>query len=232
MGKNLDKLNGLTNEQLKAQIKLCFKFMAQCKSILDGEEVRDGEAIRLVDPFGDCDDMELFWACKGVAEDPSLADALETISKQEKVIAKLRKRLAKKSAAASSDGKERDEKKIDFDKVAEYFRQGDISALMKFLRKRSCISSGVSVTLHTAVKEPGRKSKPKYKVGDKLYFIFQNVVRSGVVKQEAARTYDGFSYHLDGRGNVESFQIHEECLFPSVEALFNHLKEGVNGDKD
>lgn len=95
MGKTL-KLEDLSPDQLRAQVKLCFKFMEQCLSMLNGEDVKDEAAIRLVDPFGDCGDMELFYACKRIGGAGDLADALATIDKLNKQNQKLKQRLAKK----------------------------------------------------------------------------------------------------------------------------------------
>jgi len=90
------KLEDLSPDQLRAQVKLCFKFMEQCLSMLNGEDVKDEAAIRLVDPFGDCGDMELFYACKRIGGAGDLADALATIDKLNKQNQKLKQRLAKK----------------------------------------------------------------------------------------------------------------------------------------
>ena len=95
MGKTL-KLEDLSPDQLRAQVKLCFKFMEQCLSMLNGEDVKDEAAIRLVDPFGDCGDMELFYACKRIGGAGDLADAIATIDKLNKQNQKLKQRLAKK----------------------------------------------------------------------------------------------------------------------------------------
>ena len=64
--------------------------------MLNGEDVKDEAAIRLVDPFGDCGDMELFYACKRIGGAGDLADALATIDKLNKQNQKLKQRLAKK----------------------------------------------------------------------------------------------------------------------------------------
>lgn len=90
------KLEDLSPDQLRAQVRLCFKFMEQCLCILNGEEVSDEAAIRLVDPIGQSSDMELFYKCKQIGGAGDLADAMETIDKLQKKIDKLQKRLAKK----------------------------------------------------------------------------------------------------------------------------------------
>ena len=90
------KLEDLSPEQLRAQVRLCFKFMEQCLSILNGEDVKEEAAIRLVDPIGDSSDMELFYKCKQIGSAGDLADAMETIDQLNKKVEKLKKRLAKK----------------------------------------------------------------------------------------------------------------------------------------
>ena len=90
------KLEDLTPEQLRAQVKLCFKMFKQCLDLLNGEDIPDQAAIKLVDPFGDSDDMELFYTCKRIGGGGDLSDALETIDKLNKKVEKLQKRLAKK----------------------------------------------------------------------------------------------------------------------------------------
>lgn len=90
------KLEDLSPEQLRAQVRLCFKFMEQCLGILNGEDVKDEAAIRLVDPIGDSSDMELFYKCKELGSAGDLADAMETIAALQKKNEKLQKRLAKK----------------------------------------------------------------------------------------------------------------------------------------
>ena len=95
MGKYI-RIEDLSPDQLRAQVRLCFKFMEQCLSILNGEDVPDNAAIRLVDPIGDSSDMELFYKCKQIGGAGDLSDAAETIATQQKQIAKLKKRLAKK----------------------------------------------------------------------------------------------------------------------------------------
>lgn len=90
------KLEDLTPEQLRAQVKLCFKMFKQCLDLLNGEDIPDQAAIKLVDPFGDSDDMELFYTCKRIGGGGDLSDALETIDKLNKRVEKLQKRLAKK----------------------------------------------------------------------------------------------------------------------------------------
>lgn len=95
MGKII-RIEDLSPDQLRAQVRLCFKFMEQCLSILNGKDVPDNAAIRLVDPIGDSSDMELFYKCKQIGGAGDLSDAAETIATQQKQIAKLKKRLAKK----------------------------------------------------------------------------------------------------------------------------------------
>lgn len=92
----IQKLEDLTPEQLRAQVKLCFKMFKQCLDLLNGEDIPDQAAIKLVDPFGDSDDMELFYTCKRIGGGGDLSDALETIDKLNKRVEKLQKRLAKK----------------------------------------------------------------------------------------------------------------------------------------
>ena len=90
------KLEDLSPDQLRAQVRLCFKFMEQCLSILNGEDVKEEAAIRLVDPIGNSSDMELFYKCKQIGSAGDLADAMETIDLLNKKVEKLKKRLAKK----------------------------------------------------------------------------------------------------------------------------------------
>ncbi len=64
--------------------------------MLNGEDVKDEAAIRLVDPLGNSSDMELFYACKRIGEVGDLSDAIETIDDLRKKNDKLRERLKKK----------------------------------------------------------------------------------------------------------------------------------------
>lgn len=96
MSKQVTKIEDLSPDQLRAQVRLCFKFMEQCLSVLNGEDVSEEAVIRLVDPIGDSSDMELFYKCKQVGGAGDLADAMETIDQLSKKVNKLHKRLAKK----------------------------------------------------------------------------------------------------------------------------------------
>lgn len=96
MSNQVTRIEDLSPEQLRAQVRLCFKFMGQCLDLLNGEDIADEAAIHLVDPIGDSTDMELFYKCKSVGGAGDLADAFETIDRLNKKVEKLKKRLAKK----------------------------------------------------------------------------------------------------------------------------------------
>lgn len=320
------KLNDLSPEQLRAQIKLCFKFMEQCLSMLNGEDVPDEAAIKLVDPTGDCADMELFYACKKAGGAGELSDALETISRLQKQNEKLKKRLAKKhdeiEALKEKPGTVCYKIVIDLDefrskatKAAEIMKEiADFSvrslpftaseemrkqyhALIKDLVRSipGAVSAAIAKKVVTAEKtatnpmrvrgvseetakalneqiEQIRKNVdslvlrdylavkpfrifpveisprfdmldsmrsllhsfsqkiliPKYKIGDKVFFLCQNVVKVGKIKGNGIRDDRGIYYHVVSSDDV--YKYREEDLFASVDSLLANLKKQVNGE--
>lgn len=62
MGKTI-VLKDLSRSVLISQLKLCWEHFRRCKAALDGEgDVKPVELIGC-DELGDCDDLELFYAC-------------------------------------------------------------------------------------------------------------------------------------------------------------------------
>ena len=230
MEKNYDALKDLTTEQLRAQVKLCFKFMAQCKAILDGEDIDDNAAIKLVDPFGNSDDMELFYACKSAVDDPTLADALETIRIQDKKINRLQKRLAKKHDAEMMRVALRENPLAVLRVNLGELKPRPIPTFFEELKNfRFRPSEKILENIRRFAHEINEGPKPKYKNNDKVFFMAGNIVKEGRIFGSAESDNKGFCYRLyspDGR-----YQAREECLFPSLEDLFNDLKEKLNGGK-
>lgn len=221
MGKNYDELKDLTPEQLMAQIKLCFKFMAQCHAILEGEDIKDEAAIKLVDPTGDCEDMELFYACKSAVKDGSLSDAMETIAAQDKKIAKLQKRLAKKHEAEVN----REERKSAYVTFSEF-----LNYLSGNLRPKDSLLA--EIRDYARGHQRANKPQPKYKKGDKVFFMYEDAVKSGVIAEIPVwvAQYQFFGYHVETPDGV--YRMEEKYLFSDLAQLFNHLKENVNGNTD
>ncbi|MBR1556507.1 MAG: hypothetical protein IJ647_01905 [Prevotella sp.] len=199
-------LRDLTKEQLIAQVKLCFKFMAQCRAILEGEDIADEAAIRLIDPTGDSNDMELFYKCKQVANDDSLSKAVKTIALQDKKISKLQKRLAKKS---------------------EELRSFDSLNLSEFLE---VIPLEIERIFGLIPADEVRVQEPKYKKGDKVFFLLDGVVRTGTVCKGPFWLGHCYGYYVESMDG--GCKIVEDLLFANVDELLKDLKEHINGSND
>lgn len=62
MGRNVS-LKDLSKTVLIDQLRLCWKHFRVCLAALEGEKVTPVELLSS-DELGDCDDLELFYACK------------------------------------------------------------------------------------------------------------------------------------------------------------------------
>lgn len=67
MGKSV-KLSQLSKTVLIDQLKLCWKHFRVCADALSGADIQPVELIEC-DELGDCDDLELFYKCKKMAEE-------------------------------------------------------------------------------------------------------------------------------------------------------------------
>lgn len=236
MGKNYDELKDLTPEQLMAQIKLCFKFMAQCRAILEGEDIKDEAAIKLVDPTGDCEDMELFYACKHAANDETLTKAMRTIAAQDKKITRLQKRLAKKHDSEVSGEliRKLPLAVIKFD--IEKLKNGEFNPykeLKKFLGGDLRPSERLLDEIRKYARSQQRtKPQPKFKKGDKVFFMYDDLVKSGIVQKEPmwVTQYEFYGYFIETPEGV--YRMEEKYVFSDLAQLFHYLKCNVNGSED
>lgn len=67
MGKSV-KLSQLSKTVLIEQLKLCWKHFRVCAEALDGADIQPVNLIEC-EELGDCDDLELFYKCKKMAEE-------------------------------------------------------------------------------------------------------------------------------------------------------------------
>lgn len=175
----IQKLEDLTPEQLRAQVKLCFKMFKQCLDLLNGEDIPDQAAIKLVDPFGDSDDMELFYTCKRIGGGGDLSDALETIDKLNKKVEKLQKRLAKKhdelEQLQNNCGGIRFKLEFDVDRFVEMTKE-----VAKILRKVGDLSA-------MEVQGMSEDAKQAYQ---KLWRDFVEIVPKAMAKALADKSFE------------------------------------------
>jgi len=173
------KLEDLTPEQLRAQVKLCFKMFKQCLDLLNGEDIPDQAAIKLVDPFGDSDDMELFYTCKRIGGGGDLSDALETIDKLNKRVEKLQKRLAKKhdelEQLQNNCGGIRFKLEFDVDRFVEMTKE-----VAKILRKVGDLSAMEVQGMPEAAKQAYQK----------LWRDFVEIVPKAMAKAVADKSFE------------------------------------------
>ena len=72
MGKSL-KLAEMSKTVLIEQLQLCWKHFRVCAQALNGADVQPVGLIEC-DELGDCDDLELFYKCKKMAEEKAFLE--------------------------------------------------------------------------------------------------------------------------------------------------------------